>query len=485
MSSDCEYSSYNQIPLSNEVQNNQSIVQNGKIGSEVIKTLYSKDNSSSNTFNLITKGLHIGYLNIQHLFPKVDEIKFILNEANSLDIFGLAETFLTEKVENINLNIDGFVFERRDRVGKLGGGLLIYIANHIIYKRRNDLEQSDVENIWIEIKFPHNKPLMINFAYRPPNSNQDLIDKYENQLLTAEFNDTNFLLFGDYNINFKLSSTFLFSNTKWAKLIKDFELHQHITVPTRVTRNSSSIIDYVYSICPNFVQEISVPEIGISDHFPVAITYKYSKGNIGNKIQSITYRSFNNLDLDKFLMDLAKTNFDLVETINDPCKALDHFYLMLNNCLSKHIPVKVKRVKKLRQPDWFNEEIKQAIRTRDNFKQGHNFYMYKIWRNKVTAIINKSKMNYFDKAIQSKTDSKNIWKNLQRISSNEKNPCELPDNLIVDDSDEEGTVNVINALNRHFVNISEIVTRAPFNPKNFEDFKIYVDNTIKNNYFDI
>ena len=370
-------------------------------------------------------------------------------------------------------------------MGKLGGGLLIYIANHIIYKRRHDLEQSDVENIWIEIKFPHNKPLLINFAYRPPNSNQDWIDKYENLSLTAEFNDTNFLLFGDYNINFNLSSTCLYSNTKWAKLIKGFELHQHITVPTRVTRNSSSIIDHVYSTCPNFVQEISVPEIGISDHFPVAITYKYSKGNIGNRIQSITYRSFNNLDLDKFLMDLAKTNFDLVETINDPCKALDHFYLMLNNCLSKHIPVKVKQVKKLRQPDWFNEEIKQAIRTRNNFKQGHNFYMYKIWRNKVTAIFNKSKKDYFNKAIQSKTDSKTIWKNLQRISSNEKNPYELPDNLIVDDSDEEGTVNVINALNRHFVNISEIVTKAPFDPKNFEDFKIYLDNTIKNSYFDI
>ena len=30
--------------------------------------------------------------------------------------------------------------------------------------------------------------------------------------------------------------------------------------------------------------------------------------------------------------------------------------------------------------------------------------MYKIWRNKVTAIINKSKTDYFNKAIQSKTD---------------------------------------------------------------------------------
>ena len=72
--------------------------------------------------------------------------------------------------------------------------------------------------------------------------------------------------------------------------------------------------------------------------------------------------------------------------------------------------------------------------------------MYKIWRNKVTAIIKNSKKDYFNKAIQSKTDSENIWRNLQQISSNEKNPYEVPYNLIVDDLNEEGTVNVINRI---------------------------------------
>ena len=42
-------------------------------------------------------------------------------------------------------------------------------------------------------------------------------------------------------------------------------------------------------------------------------------------------------------------------------------------------------------------------------------------------------------------------------------------------------------MNRHFVNISEMVTKVPFNPKNFEDFKRYLDNKIKKKkkYFDI
>ena len=77
--------------------------------------------------NLKEKGLHIASLNIQHLFPKLDEIRIILNMENS-DIFGISETFLTENIQNSNLNINGFVFERKDQPHKLGGGLLVYTA---------------------------------------------------------------------------------------------------------------------------------------------------------------------------------------------------------------------------------------------------------------------------------------------------------------------------------------------------------------------
>ena len=35
------------------------------------------------------KGLYIASLNIQHLFPKLDEIRITLNMENSPDIFGI------------------------------------------------------------------------------------------------------------------------------------------------------------------------------------------------------------------------------------------------------------------------------------------------------------------------------------------------------------------------------------------------------------
>ena len=41
-------------------------------------------------------------------------MKILLNQANSIDIFGLCETFLNETVDNDQVNINGFKFERKD-----------------------------------------------------------------------------------------------------------------------------------------------------------------------------------------------------------------------------------------------------------------------------------------------------------------------------------------------------------------------------------
>ena len=72
----------------------------------------------------------------------------------------------------------GFYFERKDRAAlrqgtlntKRGGGVVVYIADHIKYKRRNDLESSETESIWLEINLKNTKPILISSVYRPPSS---------------------------------------------------------------------------------------------------------------------------------------------------------------------------------------------------------------------------------------------------------------------------------------------------------------------------
>ena len=99
--------------------------------------------------------------------------------------------------------------------------------------------------------------------------------------------------------------------------------------------------------------------------------------------------------MSSFLNDLSCLNFDVLEIIVNPDDALKYFYNCLNSLLMEHIPIKEKRVKKPKQPDWFNDEIKNAIYTRDQFKRSCNWNMYKIWRSKVTSLIKKKANEIF------------------------------------------------------------------------------------------
>jgi hypothetical protein len=121
----------------------QSTSPRGSYPTQELKKNVSKTNSE---FGFTFKGLHISLLNIQHLLPKLDEVKLLLNQENSVNIFGLCETFLTSSVSNDDLNIYGFVFERKDRCVKSGGGILVYLSDDIPFIRRTDLESNDIEN---------------------------------------------------------------------------------------------------------------------------------------------------------------------------------------------------------------------------------------------------------------------------------------------------------------------------------------------------
>ena len=70
---------------------------------------------------------------------------------------------------------------------------------------------------------------------------------------------------------------------------------------------------------------------------------------------------------------LKITNFHDVETHHDPNEATALFYNFLNNILSRHAPLKVKRVKRETQPSWFNDEVKSAMHERDMYQKNRQF----------------------------------------------------------------------------------------------------------------
>ena len=59
------------------------------------------------------------------------------------------------------------------------GGIDVYIRNVIPYSETNSLTPDNVETICLEIKTPNTKPILISTWHRPPNSNTELLDRFE------------------------------------------------------------------------------------------------------------------------------------------------------------------------------------------------------------------------------------------------------------------------------------------------------------------
>ena len=131
--------------------------------------------------------------------------------------------FLNNRTDDSILNIDGYRFERKDRQNcnamptDKEGGILIYVANHIDYIRRADLDTEDIESIWVEIKIKHSSSFLVCSVYRPPSSKTVWFELFSKQLEKAGANNEELYVMGDINIDIKDGQI---SNSTWKHTIE-------------------------------------------------------------------------------------------------------------------------------------------------------------------------------------------------------------------------------------------------------------------------
>ena len=103
---------------------------------------------------LCKKGMNMGFLNIQDLSSKFLEIQILLTseENKNLHIFSMCESKLNSSKLTSAFNVQGFHLPfRKDNHSNCGGGILVYVKDHIMAKRREDLESNDIVCLWLEI----------------------------------------------------------------------------------------------------------------------------------------------------------------------------------------------------------------------------------------------------------------------------------------------------------------------------------------------
>ena len=251
----------------------------------------------------LKKGLKIARLNINHLSPKIDELRYLLNHpSHPVDIIGISETFLNDTYKSSEICITNFSMIRKDRPLRNGGGLVIYLHNSIKFKYLDNITCDNLETIWIQIENNYESDFILGYVYRTPNSGTEWFNNFEKQLENVMSLGLNIVMMGDFNVDL-LSNP----NNKLTELTQAHNLTQVVDTPTRITQNTQTLIDHkiIYVTMPISINEMLVPKIGISDHYPTCITYKHCSNKqkkIGHTL--ITYRDTESINMNLFLNDL-------------------------------------------------------------------------------------------------------------------------------------------------------------------------------------
>ena len=110
---------------------------------------------------LARTGLKVLHQNICGLLAHKHDICHILEYFKGIDIFSFSETHLAHD-EEAEAQIEGYAYiGKEQRTIDQGGGVGIYISSSVPFQRRVDLEQKEIDCIWIEILFPKTKFFLI------------------------------------------------------------------------------------------------------------------------------------------------------------------------------------------------------------------------------------------------------------------------------------------------------------------------------------
>ena len=234
------------------------------------------------------------------------------------------------------------------------------------------------------------------------------------------------IILGDLNINLlnnkhtdsmKIHPLF----KKYKEFLTNFGLKQIIKSPTRVTCETSSIIDHILTNSNDRISQSGVIDLGISDHQMIFCTRKIMRVRSGIQ-KNINFRSFKNYSPEDFENLLYEQTFPNYEKFNNIDEAYSNFMTTISKVIDDTAPIKRKRIKNNSQ-EWFDGEIAEKIAIRDKnltkFKKSKlqvDNQIYHESKKEVQHLIKHKKQEFFLNKLNGNIGKpKELWKAIKNL----------------------------------------------------------------------
>ena len=164
------------------------------------------------------------------------------------------------------------------------------------------METNEISCLWLEITPDKGKSFLVGNKYRPPDSKIEYNDRFEEFIVTVLNEEKEFILLGDFNNNLLNADT----DRELGNFTTSLGLSQLISEPTRVTSNTQTLIDHIYTNNEDIIRRINVEKMCVSDHFGIFCNRSsHFSSEKNNEHQVITYMSFKSFDEACFLNELC------------------------------------------------------------------------------------------------------------------------------------------------------------------------------------
>ena len=108
-------------------------------------------------------------LNARSIINKKTELNIMVDDIKP-HIIGITESWANNDITNAELELEGYVMFRKDRIGRRGGGVLLYIKDTIPAYEVQLQEEADCnEAIWCNLVTTGHTTVIIGVVYRCPN----------------------------------------------------------------------------------------------------------------------------------------------------------------------------------------------------------------------------------------------------------------------------------------------------------------------------
>lgn len=410
--------------------------------------------------------LNILFYNISSVPQHLDSFYDQCLNANNIkfDVIGLCETRLHDNICSL-YKLDTYHAYYQNK-STTGGGLALFL--------HNDFYGNKIDNL--SFQYPHIESFFLyitgkctyvtGIIYKPPKAGiHDFLLSLENilEFLTQTY-DIPCYIIGDFNINLHSDN----NNVKdFTSLLFSNFYFPVITKPTRVTSNSATLIDHLWTNNLCNYETSGIIYCQISDHFPIFSTFSISNNN--SAPSSVTYRkrTYNNDSINNFKDHISKYDWRSHMTGQNVNTDMNTYVEKFQNFYNQCFPIKDYTVKKKHaNKPYITQGIKNSIKHRNKLQKLSAKWPltyereFKRYRNLLTALIKTARNNYYKSTLNENTGNPaKTWQIVNDILGRKTKSKEC-ESFTVQGEPISDKQEIANEFNNYFCSVADNLTQT-------------------------